>query len=242
MPNKKVIFATATVSFLSFLFSGCSGGAANLSAAVLAAEASGAALVEESLQQRIDKAEDGTEITIASGTYTITEPLRIEGKKELTLKGEGSVIILGENIDKQIFIIRDCGSVTLDNIRARHKSGEESEETRVFEKRSGSVADVENTDRAVFINCELEGCGVYGIYAENTAEVIITGCYIHHNSWKAFGFHAGVGVTNVYIKGSTITNNADYVEIEGRVNITLEGENVIKLNNMEGYQSGGAAK
>lgn len=239
MPKKNIIYVIVSLFLLVLMLSGCSGSAANLSIApVLAADKSEATATDGDLQQRLDKAKDGDKITIEAGTYNIKEPLKIEGKKVLTIMGKGDVIILGENIDMQIFIVKDCGSVTFDNIRARHKSNEGAKETKVFEKRSGSVVDVGNVDKAAFVNCELEGCGVYGIYTENTTEVDITGCYIHHNSWKAFGFHAGSGVTNVYIKGSTITHNADYLEKEGRVNITLEGENVIKFNNKEGYQSG----
>lgn len=240
MIKKNIYHVFAFVILISFLFSGCTGKAVNLSIAapVLAAGEIGTTAADESLQQRIDKASDGDIITIGAGTYTIAEPLKIEGKKDLTIKGKGNVIILGENIDMQIFIIKDCGTVTLDNIRARHKSNEGSKETKVFEKRSGSVVDTENVERASFVNCELEGCGVYGIYTENTTEVDISGCNIHHNSWKAFGFHASAGVTNVYIKGSTITHNADYLEKEGRVNINLGDGNVIKFNNKEGYESG----
>ena len=221
-----------------FLLSGCVGNTARLSALpVIAEEKATPAVKDASLQELIDKAEDGSEIVIKSGTYSIPEPLRIEGKKQLSIKGEGNVIILGENIDQQIFIINECGSITIEDIRARHKSSRDSDETKVFEKRSGSVVDIENTDKAVFVNCEFEGCGVYGIYTEDVAEVEITGCYIHHNSWRALGFHAKVCVTNVNIKDCTITNNTDFIEKSGSVNVNMEGQNVIKFNSSEGYKS-----
>ena len=223
---------------IGFMFYGCAGNNAGLSVLpVIAEKETTPAARDGILQELIDSAADGDEVVIKSGTYAISEPLRIEGKKLLRIKGEGNVIILGENIDRQIFIINECESIILENIRARHKSSKDSDETKVFEKRSGSVVDIENTDKAIFINCEFEGCGVYGIYAKNVAEVEITGCYIHHNSWRALGFYAKSCVTNVNIKNCTITNNVDFVEKEGSVNVNMEGQNVIKFNSSEGYKS-----
>lgn len=239
MSIKKIIVITVSIITIAALLAGCEWRVFNLALSPVKAEnETTITQSDEDLQQKLDNAADGAVITIEAGTYNIKEPLIIENKNEITVKGKGNVIILGENIDMQIFIVKDCGVVNFDNIRARHKSSEGSKETKVFEKRSGSVVDVADTAKVSFINCELEGCGVYGIYTQNTTQVDITGCYIHHNSWKAFGFHAGAGVTNVYIKGSTITNNADYLEQEGRVNITLEGDNVIRFNNKEGYETG----
>ena len=234
---KRTIVAMALLMVI-FLTCGCAGNNGILSALPVAVEKEELSSSETvSLQELIDKAEDDSEVVIKSGTYTISEPLRVEGKKRLSIKGEGNVIVLGENIDRQIFIIKGCESISLENIRARHKSSSGSDERKVFEKRSGSVVDIEDTGRAEFLNCELEGCGVYGIYAVNTGEIDITGCYIHHNSWMALGFHAGRGVMNVSINDCTITKNADFVEKEGSVNINLNGKNVIKFNNIEGYKS-----
>jgi len=228
----------ALVLMIILLITGCAGNNGILSALPVMVEKEGLpSSGTVSLQELINKAEDGSELVIKSGTYTISEPLRVEGKKRLDIKGEGNVIVLGENIDLQIFIIKGCESISLENIRARHKSSSGSEERKVFEKRSGSVIDIEDTGRAEFMNCELEGCGVYGIYAVNSDEIDITGCYIHHNSWMALGFHAERGVMNVSISDCTITNNADFVEKEGSVNINLNGKNVIKFNNLEGYKS-----
>ncbi len=220
------------------LIPGCTGSSGILSAFPAAAEdvarpEAGTA----DLQELIDKAEDEGEVIIKPGTYTISEPLKIENKKKLSIKGEGNVTILGENIDRQIFMISGCENIRLENIRARHKSNSGSEDKKVFEKRSGSVVDIEDTGRAELLNCELEGCGVYGIYAVDTEEIDITGCYVHHNSWMAFGFHAQRGVMNVSVNNCTVTNNADFVEKEGSVNIQLNGQNVIKFNNAEGYKS-----
>lgn len=239
MPGRFAVFSLmiTCIMVLALVTSGCSSGYP-AAAALKVQDLHMPESKDADIQEMIDRAEDGSEIVIPPGTYTISRPLMVKDKRDIRIKGSGDVRILGERIDRQIIIISGCDNIVLNGIRAWHKRNEPSDDKKEFDKRNGSVVDVENCGKVSFENCEFEGCGVYGVFTMNTREVDILGCYIHHNSWKAFGFHNQVGVTNVLVKDCIITNNADLVEKEGSINIRFEGANVIKANNAEGYKTG----
>lgn len=189
----------------------------------------------EEIQKAINSAESGEKIVISPGTYIVSDSILIEGKEDITIEGDNNVRILGERVDMQIFIIKDCESIVIKNISACHKLREE-DKNRKFEARYGSVIDIEGCDKISIENCELEGCGVYGIYSLNNTELSLTACYLHHNSYKALGLYNKNGVTNVFIKDCTIIKNADFMNKDKNVNIIFEGENHIKNNNMDAYK------
>ncbi|MFA5528695.1 MAG: right-handed parallel beta-helix repeat-containing protein, partial [Peptostreptococcales bacterium] len=168
----------------------------------------------ENLQEKMDAAKDGGMIVISSGKYIIDKPLVIEGRKDITIVSDKDVWILGSRVDFQIFKLINSDNITLKNIRACHRIDPETGNTMIENKREGSVIDIENCNQVTLENCELEGCGVYGVYAVNTDKLHILGCYIHHNSWSALGLYNKRDVSNVIIKGCTIINNADFMEKE----------------------------
>lgn len=188
----------------------------------------------EEIQRAIDNAESGEKIVISPGTYIVNDSILIEGKEDITIEGDEYVRILGERVDMQIFIIKNCENIVIKNISACHKLREE-DKNRKFEARYGSVVDIEDCKKISIENCELEGCGVYGIYSLNNTELSLTACYLHHNSYKALGLYNKNGITNVYIKDCTILENADFMEKDKNVNIIFEGVNYIKNNNMDAY-------
>lgn len=189
----------------------------------------------DDIQEKINKANNGDTIIFASGEYIIDKPIEIHGKQNITVYGDKDVWIYGNRVDFQIFIIKDSQNFVLKNIKACHKIDEKTGNTIITPKRKGSVVDIENCREVTIENCELEGCGVYGIYAVDTDILNIFGCYLHHNSWQALGLINKTSVTNVLIKNCTIINNADFLEKEGTINIQFEGNNVIKNNTFEDY-------
>ncbi|MCG8485560.1 MAG: right-handed parallel beta-helix repeat-containing protein [Clostridia bacterium] len=191
----------------------------------------------DDIQEKINGAKDGSYIVIASGEYIIDEPIVIQNKNDFTISGDKDVWILGSKVDFQIFMIKDSGNVVLKNIKACHKIDQETGNTKITPKRKGSVVDIENCKKVTLENCELEGCGVYGVYAVDTDRLNLFGCYLHDNSWKALGLFNKGNVTNAIIKDCTIVNNADFLEKEGTVNIQFEGTNVIRNNTFEDYKN-----
>lgn len=191
----------------------------------------------ENIQQKIDEAQDGTVIIISTGEYTIDEPIVIESRKNLIIQGDRDVWIFGNRVDFQIFMIRDSENIFIKNIKACHKIGPKTQNTKVDPKRIGSVMDIDCCKNVTLENCELEGCGVYGVYAVNTDVLNIYGCYLHHNSWRALGLFNTGNVMNVVLRDCTIINNADFLEKEGNIHIQFEGKNVIKDNTYEKYKT-----
>ncbi len=191
----------------------------------------------DNIQNKINNSKNGALIVISEGKYMIDKPIVIQNKKNITISGDKDVWIFGSRVDFQIFIINDSDNIILKNIKACHKTDQQSRDIKITPKRKGSVVDIESCRKITLQNCELEGCGVYGVYAVDTDILNIFGCYLHHNSWKALGLYNRVNVTNAVIKDCTIINNTGFVEKEGTVNIQFEGTNVIKDNNFEGYQN-----
>jgi len=197
----------------------------------------------DDIQEAVGEVADGGEIVLSSGVYDISSPIEIRNFKSITIRGseDGRAEILGEDIDEQIIVVRDCGNVEIKNVRACHKSSKnrDSAGEKVFAKRLGSVVDAENCAEITLEGCELEGCGVYGVYTANVSKVNIFSCHIHHNSWMGLGFRCAPDRrTEVLIRGSRITNNANLLETEGCVNIIWREGNIIENNNSEGYNSG----
>lgn len=226
----KISVFSAFILLMVFFMTGCTNTTAALAEA---ADATDGQKQPASIQELVDNAKDNDEIIIPSGTYVITGPLTIEDAKGLKIRGDGEVRIEGENIDKQVIILKNCENIVIENIRAYHRRDPGADAVSGFDRRLGSVADVEECSGISFVNCELEGCGVYGIYAVNS-QVTATGCYIHHNSWKAFGLY---GRSVLTVIDSTITNNADLLEKDREANIIYEGGNIIKLNTKDGYET-----
>lgn len=192
--------------------------------------------IGEDIQEKINGAKDGSCIVITDGEYIINEPIVIQNRQNITISGDKDVWIFGNKVDFQIFILKDSNNIILRNIKACHKIDQKNGNTKITPKRKGSVVDIENCKKVTLKNCELEGCGVYGVYAVNTDILNIFGCYLHHNSWKALGLFNNENVTNAVIKDCTIVNNADFIEKEGTISIQFEGTNVIKDNTLENYK------
>lgn len=240
--DKKIIRKSSFILIILLFVTGCSRMTTISGDSVLAkTENEKQDIVEinpgDDIQEKINEAKDGAYIVISAGEYIIEEPIVIQDRKNFTISGDKDVWIFGNRVDFQIFIIKDSSNITLKDIKACHKIDEKTGNKKIIEKRNGSVVDIENCDRVTLENCELEGCGVYGVFAVNVDMLDILGCYVHHNSWKALGLFNKVNVTNVVIKDCTIVNNADFMEKEGNVNINFEGNNVIKDNTPEDYKN-----
>jgi|LSQX01.2.fsa_nt_gb hypothetical protein len=190
----------------------------------------------DDINDAVSKVENGGVIVLEAGTYKIKDTVVISGKENITMKGEGEVWLDIEGIDHHVITVSNCRNIEFHNIKAQHVLNDGDEKRSPEDARNGSVIGVIDSTKVLFLNCELVGCGIYGLYARNTSEIDINGCYIHHNSLKALRFESFKGVVNVYIKGSRIINNMDYLEKEGNVNIIDGGNNTITDNNEKAYK------
>lgn len=251
MISKSFIKVLISVTAVCLSLSGCAMSAANpalisenLGTATNASpqQATRTPVVEvkpgEDLQSAINKMDRGGKLVLKSGTYEIKGTIVIENKDNMVLEGEGEVWLNTKGIDHQVITIKDSKRISLINIKAQHVIIDEDDNRRIDDGRDGSVVGVYSSEKLTFENCELVGCGIYGLYAENTGEVIINGCYIHHNSLGALYFLNRAGVTNVYLKGNRISNNADYLKKDGNINLFADDSNTIKDNSPDAYREG----
>lgn len=192
----------------------------------------------DDINEAVNKVQNGGTIVLKSGTYDIKDTVIISEMENVTIKGEGEVWVNLEGIDHHVFTVKNSKNIEFRNIKAQHvlKDGEDKKGP-LEDARNGSVVGVLDCSKVTFRNCELVGCGIYGLFAQDTNEIEISGCYIHHNSLKALGFENLKSVTNVFIEGSRIVNNMDYIEKIGNINIFDKGNNIIKDNSEKGYNT-----
>lgn len=190
----------------------------------------------DNLDVALGSIKDGETIHISKGDYVINDPLVITGKKNIRIEGDDDVWILGERINMQVLKLENCSDVQLYNIKGRHLlEGKEKLEGVKFDGRLGSVLDMEGCNRVNIDKCELEGCGVYGVYGVECDAVELVNCNLHHNSVKAIAFFNKKNISNVVVKDCKITNNKDLLYKDDNVNIKFEGDNIIKDNDEKGY-------
>ncbi|MCX7841787.1 MAG: right-handed parallel beta-helix repeat-containing protein [Clostridia bacterium] len=191
----------------------------------------------DDLQSAVDNCKSGQKIILKQGRYDIKGTISVKDKENIILEGEGEVWLDTKGIDHQVLTFKGCRGIVVKNIKAQHVILEEKDNLHIEDGREGSVVGVYSSGRITFENCELVGCGIYGIFTENTEEVRINGCYIHHNSLNALYFSNRLGTTNVYIKGSRIINNAGYAVKEGNINIFADESNTLENNTPEAYNT-----
>jgi len=74
----------------------------------------------DNLQSVFDEAGEGYEIVISAGTYQQDTSLYINEKKNLTIRGEGEVLIASKDIYNTVLEMVDCSGISLTNIKACH--------------------------------------------------------------------------------------------------------------------------
>lgn len=192
----------------------------------------------DDIRDILENAPDNSNVIVGEGTYKTEDSISLKGKKNISVTGEGEVWIICGRIDRKVIALKDCSGMLLKNIKACHRIEDSSYKVpeNSLDRRNGSVADVEDCEGITFENCELEGCGVVGVYSVNSGSIELRECYLHHNSWRAFAFHNTSGVSDVVIKDCRIVNNSGVIEVEGNVNVRYEGKNIMADNNEEGYR------
>ena len=189
------------------------------------------------IQAALDSLEDDGQLILSEGVYLIDSPIQLNARKQLLIKGQGRVSIIGSRVDFPIFYLENCCDIIFQNLHAVHDINNVTGNEQ-FEKPNGSVIYLKYCENMVFNDCELEGCGVYGIYAIDTNVIDVIGCYLHHNSWRAFGIVNQKTKTILTIKSSNISQNNGFIESsENSCVVNLQGDNFISDNTPDGYKS-----
>ncbi len=190
----------------------------------------------DDIQKTIDSLDDGGKLVLSEGTYDTPDAVVLEGRKNLTIEGIGEVWINTKGIDHHVITLKGCKNITLSNIKAQHIILEEGDNAPVDDARDGAVIGIIEGSGINIVNCELVGCGIYGVYAYSATPVLLDGCYLHDNSKSAVLFAAGAKPMNVVIRDCIITKNAASIEVKGDITIKKEGYNRIERNSPNDYQ------
>lgn len=191
----------------------------------------------DELQQAIDKVPDGGKLILSEGEYNTLEAVVLENRKNLTIEGNGEVWINTKGIDHHVITLKNCENITLSNLKAQHVILEEGDNDPIEDARDGAVIGVIDGSRISLINCELVGCGIYGVYAHSATPLLIEGCYLHDNAKSAILLTTGSKPVKAIVRGCTIMHNTNSIETRGDIDVQLEGENKIERNSPADYKN-----
>ncbi len=149
------------------------------------------------LQKAIDNAQSGDTVHILEGSYSFRDPVKVDGKKNITIEGSGDRQTEIINLDSynHVLSLSRCENVTIRNLFVHHK-----EVAYCY----GAVINIEDSVNITVDNCDLEGCGVQGISMENCKKIRATGNMIHNNS------EAGISINGNYSDIVIENNRLEY--------------------------------
>lgn len=189
----------------------------------------------DDIQKAVDALQDGGKLIFSEGTYDTLEAIILDGRKNLTIEGTGEVWINTKGIDHHVMTLKSCQNVTLTNIKAQHVILEEGDNAPIDDARDGAVIGVLDSTNISLNNCELVGCGIYGVYAYSTTPLLLEGCYLHDNAKSAVLLTTGAKPMHCIIRDCIITKNTGAIEVKGDVTVVHEGKNQIEYNSSNDY-------
>ncbi len=191
----------------------------------------------DDIQKALDTLEDGGKIVFNAGTYDTLEAIVLSNRKNLVLEGNGEVWINTKGIDHHVITFNECKSITMSNIKAQHVILEEGDNDPIEDARDGAVVGIIGGSSISLVNCELVGCGIYGVYAYSASPLLLEGCYLHQNAKSAVLFVTGANPMHTVIRDCIMTQNAGSIEVQGDVAVKLEGDNLIERNSPGDYEN-----
>jgi len=170
-----------------------------------------------SVQAAIDAAKNGDTILLSAGTYTSPVAISVSGRKSLTLRGEGGVLLLCTDLYENVMTLGEGTDLRIEGIAARHSQPLGSYACE------GSVISAQSIRGLVISNCELAGSGSIGVDLSSCEDVEVSDCLIHDNTFAAFSL---TDVTSITISGNRIERNAATMYSAGVSGLTMVGNTV----------------
>ena len=181
---------------------------------------SGAPERDTNIQELIDDTKNGGVVRIPRGRYILKKGLVVKGRKDLTIRCEEGAQILVDDVNEDVITLDKCSNIRIENAYLRHV------EPLTKYACHGSVIRVWHSNNIAIINCELNGCGSIGLAASDTSELTVRNCYVHHNTFKAFGLY---GCKGVRIQSCVVEDNASFLQSSGLDDVELS-DNIIRRN------------
>ncbi|HED64132.1 MAG TPA: hypothetical protein ENJ09_01125 [Planctomycetes bacterium] len=171
----------------------------------------------ENLQALLDQAEDGAHIILEARRYTTDTGFELRDKTNVTVEGvEGTELACTSRIE-DVFRVRGGSGITLRGLRMFHTM-------EIKGLCAGNVLAALETRDLTVENCDLNGCGVTGLYTWGTFGVRATGNLIHDNSSAGFGFRESGKIE--------LRNNR--LEANGQAMVGVPGWLVVEGNTVDG--------
>lgn len=190
------------------------------------------------IQKQIDKAKEGSTITIKKNTYNGL--LKISNKKNITLDFAGSTLITNEDVT--MFIIENSSDIKIKGLTIYHQiEGELGCFSNCF--------DVNHCKNVSFENCDINGSGYIGVCI-NQSDVTIEKTILHKCEYGVFIWNDNEETTTkfkdckVVIKDTKFENNrANNVVVyswyvaKATIDVSLNGKSfVLNKDNADNYK------
>ncbi len=152
------------------------------------------------IQPAIDAADTNTLISIKSGTYKISKALEIKNKKQIILAGQGKVSIICTSDQQVVIQITDSYRVLIRGLHLTHEP-----------KATGCAEGVININKGreiIITNCDINGCGVYGVSIYKSNRVAVMKSVLHNNEYNAISAYNSKEIVilenKIYKNGSSM--------------------------------------
>ena len=192
---------------------GCLLGAAAAGAIEIVVEPGGAL----SLQDGVRQARSGDTLLVHEGVYVLPTSLRLQGKSDIVIRGIGEVWLISEDYYSEVLSLEDCSSIEIQGLRATHR--EWSAEYAC----NAAVIGLSRCSGIAIEGCEMNGCGSMGVAMERSREILISGCYIHHNNYCALYIYDSDDIT---VRQNTIVDNASLLAGYDIGSLEMEGNTI----------------
>jgi hypothetical protein len=143
-----------------------------------------------------NKIESGSNIKLDKGTYELDYPIKISGKENITIDGNGATLIM-RNMAEDVIYIENSNHITLMNFKATHIEPEGPTGC------TGNVIHIKGGANILIEKCDLNGSGIVGIAAYNSNNLIVSNNFIHENSQYGIIYQG----PQIEIKGNTFEKN-----------------------------------
>lgn len=172
------------------------------------------------LQEAIDQARSGDVIQLAEGVFKTDAAIRIENKSDLEITADSAVWIICRDVYQDVIQITSCREVEINGVHAKHEEWLEEYEC------NGAVMSVADSSGVSIVDCELNGCGAFGVYVEYSDGVTIDSCVIQWNSFAGVYVYAS---GPVYVTNNRMFDNTAAIEAYDVSELQVYG-NVIANN------------
>jgi parallel beta-helix repeat protein len=147
-----------------------------LATSLLAASCGSAGLlVTDNLTMSLNTLASGASVKLKQGDYLLDETILLDGKRNITIDGNGSTLTVN-SLSDHVIHVANCSNIRLINFKATHiePSGPVG--------CTGNVLLLENSSDVLVEGCDLNGSGIVGIAAYNVGNLRVQKNHIHENS------------------------------------------------------------